>query len=80
MAAAAGLALALAACGKSGAPVPPEPRGPLPPTSVRARQIGGTAMICFTVPQPRGGKPKQALGASEVLRVTYAPRYRFEIP
>lgn len=73
IAAAATFACALAACGKAGAPVPPEPRGPLPPTQVHARQTGDTAVICFTVPQPRGAKPKQTVAVSEVLRVTYAP-------
>lgn len=60
-------------CGKAGPPVPPEPRGPFPPTAVAARQIGGTGSICFTVPDPRGSKSSQMLARAEVLRVTYGP-------
>lgn len=65
--------LAAIACGKAGPPQPPVPRGPLPPATVTVRQTGETAVVCFTVPDPRGAKPNQVLAASEVLRVTYAP-------
>lgn len=67
------LALCAAACGKAGPPVPPEPRGPFPPTQVAARQIGEQASVCFTVPDPRGSRPNQKLARAEFLRVTYAP-------
>ncbi len=67
------LVLTAVACGKAGPPQPPVPRGPLPPAQVTVRQTGEIARVCFTVPEPRGAKPNQALAGSEVLRVTYAP-------
>ena len=40
------------ACGKKGPPLPPEPRGPLPPTGVTARQVGEQVEVRFDVPPP----------------------------
>ncbi len=40
-------------CGKSGKPLPPEPRGPFPPEEVEVRQIGDSIHISFSVPEPR---------------------------
>jgi hypothetical protein len=67
------LAILSTGCGKKGPPLPPEPRGPLPPQLVRARQVGPLAEVRFDPPVPRGTKPKQQLGRAELLRVTYGP-------
>lgn len=64
------LALALVACGKKGAPLPPEPRGPLPVAAVGVRQVGGTVEIRFEVAGPRGPRPNQEPILAEVLRVS----------
>jgi hypothetical protein len=60
-------------CGKKGPPLPPEPRGPLPPTQVVARQVGGRAEVYFSVPPARGNRPSQQLLRAELIRVTYSP-------
>jgi hypothetical protein len=59
------------ACGKIGPLKPPAPRGPLPASSVEARQIGDRVEIALTVPQPRGSEPSQAVQTTEILRVAY---------
>jgi len=61
------------ACGKKGAPRPPEPRGPLPPKTVVARQVGERAVVEFTVPRPRGGKESQQPALAELVRVEFPP-------
>ena len=63
--------LAASGCGKIGPLRPPAPKGPLPPGSVDARQIGAAVEIGFTVPQPRGGAPGQEVARVEILRVAY---------
>lgn len=68
----AGTALA-AGCGKIGDPRPPEPRGPLPPGKVEARQRGEEAVVAFTVPDPRGARESQQPVVAELLRVSWAP-------
>jgi len=60
-------------CGKKGAPRPPEPRGPLPPRRVQARQIGDQALIGFEVSRPRGTKPAQKPVRAELIRVSFGP-------
>lgn len=60
-------------CGKEGAPLPPEPTGPNPPTRVTVRQLGGDAEIAATVPAARGPKPSQRPARVEVVRVVYPP-------
>lgn len=60
-------------CGKQGAPRPPLPRGPLPPTDVSARQTGASAVISFRVPAPRGDKPSMQPARVELVRVEYRP-------
>ena len=70
--AAAGLAVA---CGKIGPLQPPAPRGPLPASTVGARQIGDRVEIALTVPEPRGSHTSQAVQRTEILRVAY-PRGR----
>jgi hypothetical protein len=65
------LLLVALACGKRGAPLPPEPKGPLPPTQVRARQIGSTVVVGFDVPRARGDKPAQQPVVAELIRVSY---------
>lgn len=62
-------------CGKKGAPMPPEPRGPLPPGMVRARQVGDDVVVSFTVPQPRGDKPARQPVRAELIRVAYEPGF-----
>lgn len=59
------------ACGKMGPVAPPVPRGPLPPASVDARQVGDRVEIALTVPRPRGTGAAQAVGTTEILRVAY---------
>jgi hypothetical protein len=66
----------LTGCGKVGAPEPPLPRGPHPPTKVAARQIGQRAVVGFVVPEPRGSKAAQATVRAELLRVTYQPGFQ----
>jgi hypothetical protein len=67
------LALLIPACGKKGAPLPPNPRGPLPATEVAARQLGSDVVVTFRVPEPRGYKPAREPVRAELVRVTYAP-------
>lgn len=72
---AAGLlvSLAIAGCGKEGAPLPPEPSGPFPPQRVTVRQVGAVAEIAATIPVARGEKPSQRPFRVEVVRVAYPP-------
>jgi hypothetical protein len=67
------LALSGAACGKKGALKPPEPRGPMPPRGVAAREIGSVVEVSFLVPAPRGPKPSQQPALAELVRVAYGP-------
>jgi hypothetical protein len=67
-----------AACGKKAPPRPPEPRGPFPPTEVRARQLGGIVEVAFGVPQARSENPAQQPVLAELVRVEYGPG--FEAP
>lgn len=67
------LGLLVVACGKKGPPVPPEPRGPLPPTEVRARQRGSAVQIGLRVPEVRGPRPGQQLLSVELVRVYFPP-------
>ena len=62
-------------CGKTGPLQPPAPRGPLPPSTVEARQVGDRVEVALTVPSPRGEDPKQAVQRTEILRIAY-PRGR----
>ncbi len=66
----------LVGCGKVGPPLPPEPRGPLSPGKVVARQIGRQVIVAFTVSLPRGMRPAQQPGRAEVVRVDYEPGRR----
>lgn len=63
------------ACGKSGRPLPPEPRGPRAPEGVAARQIGERAVVHVTVPRARGDRPSQQPVEVELVRVTYPPGF-----
>lgn len=67
------MALTSSGCGKKGAPVPPEPRGPVPPRGVSARQLGAEARVSFEAPAPRGSGLTQQLVLAEMLRVAYPP-------
>lgn len=67
------IAMLAPACGKKGAPLPPEPRGPLPPLAVRARQIGPEVEVNFDVPGARGSRPAQQPVRVELVRVHYGP-------
>jgi hypothetical protein len=67
------LLLAATGCGKKGPPVPPEPRGPLPPSGVAARQIGSRVEVGFLIPGPRGSRDSQQPSSAELIRVDYAP-------
>lgn len=68
------VALALASsCGKKGPPRPPEPRGPLPPLEVEARQLGSEIWVAFVMPMPRGPEPAQQPDRVELVRVAYPP-------
>ena len=67
------LAAGAAACGKRGPPLLPEPRGPLPPLEVAARQFGEQIIVAFEVPQPRGPRVAQQPVRAELVRVDYAP-------
>ena len=69
----AAIAIAAAACGKTGPLQPPAPRGPNPPVSVEARQIADRVEIALTVPEARGTGPSQAVQTTEILRVAYPP-------
>jgi len=51
--------------------MPPEPRGPLPPLAVAARQIGQSVEVRFGVPGARGARPAQQPVRAELVRVTY---------
>ena len=57
--------LLAAGCGKKGAPMPPEPKGPLPPGQVNARQVGGRIEVSFSVPEPF--KATTPFGSFEIL-------------
>jgi hypothetical protein len=61
----------LASCGKAGPVQPPAPRGPLPPASVEARQLGDRVEVALTVPKPRGNDAAQTVRTTEILRVAY---------
>lgn len=61
----------VAGCGKKGPPLPPEPRGPLPPGDVVARQIGEEIVVSFNVPAPRGEKAAQQPVRAEIVKVVY---------
>ena len=65
------LVLVLAACGKTGPPIPPVSRGPLPPRAPRARQLGTSLLVAFDVPAARGSRPGQELVAAELVRVAF---------
>lgn len=65
--------LAAPACGKRGAPMPPEPRGPLPPRGVTVRQIGDRIEMSFRLAPARGPRPAQQAVRVELVRVSYAP-------
>jgi hypothetical protein len=67
------LVLSGIACGKRGAPMPPLPKGPLPPRALAVRQIGPRAQLSFEVPTTRGARPDQRLAAAELVRVAYPP-------
>lgn len=67
------LLLAGTGCGKKGALRPPEPRGPLAPREVVARQEGARVFVSFTVPDPRGSKPSQQPSAAELVRLEHPP-------
>ena len=58
-------------CGRKGPPLPPEPRGPNPPTALVVRQIGGRAAVEVTLGSPRGDKPAQQMKRVELIRVRY---------
>lgn len=60
-----------AACGKKGAPLPPQPRGPFPPLAVAARQVGQIVEVRFGVPGARGARPAQQPARAELVRVGY---------
>ena len=51
--------LPLAACGKKGPPVAPEPRGPEAPRQLTVRQIGDEIVAHFELPAARGTRPQQ---------------------
>jgi hypothetical protein len=58
-------------CGKVGPLRPPAPRGPRPPGTVEARQVGTGVEVAFTVPDPLGPDPSQQVAHTEILRVDY---------
>jgi hypothetical protein len=64
-------AASLLACGKVGPLQPPAPRGPLPASTVEARQVGDRVEVALTVPQARGQEPSQTVQRTELLRVAY---------
>ncbi len=65
-----------AGCGKKGPPLPPLPRGPLPPRGVAARQLGNAALVGFELPSLRGARPSQEPASAELLRVEFAAGLR----
>jgi hypothetical protein len=67
------LAIGAPGCGKRGAPVAPEPRGPLPPIAVSVSQIGTDVVVRYTVPEPRGPGERQALIGAQLIRVSFPP-------
>ena len=67
------LALAAQGCGKKGNPLPPEPRGPLAPRGVMARQIGSRVEVSLQLTNPRGPKPSQQPVRAELMRVDFVP-------
>ncbi len=63
----------VAGCGKRGAPLPPEPRGPFQPGEVEVRQIGDSILISFNVPEPRNrDKPSRQIHRAFLVRVEQA--------
>jgi len=60
-----------AGCGKKGAPLPPEPRGPQLPSHLVVRQTGEAIEVHFTVPEPRGEGAAQQPVRAELIRVGY---------
>lgn len=60
-----------AACGKTGPPFPPEPRGPVAPGAIEVRQVGEQVEVAFTIPGPRGPRPDQQPVRAELLRLEY---------
>jgi hypothetical protein len=67
-----GLAL-VAGCGRRGAPMPPEPRGPYAPEDVEVRQIGAEIHISFDVPESRNrDKPSQEISRAFLVKVEQA--------
>jgi hypothetical protein len=63
--------LSAAGCGKKGPPLPPTPRGPLPPEAISARQLGELVEVRLDVPAARGTRPSQQAVRAELIRVTY---------
>jgi hypothetical protein len=60
----------MAGCGKRGAALPPEPRGPFPPLDLELRQIGDQVQVTFDLPAPRSrDKLSQTLTAAFLVRV-----------
>lgn len=59
-------------CGKKGAPIPPQPRGPLPPAAVDVRQVGDDLRVTALAPETRGARPGQTLAGAELVRVDFA--------
>ncbi len=63
----------VAGCGKRGAPLPPEPRGPFAPEEVEIRQIGAGILVSFQVPEPRNrDKPSQQIHRAFLVKVEQA--------
>lgn len=60
-------------CGKRGDPMPPAPKGPLPPEAVTVRQIGSDLVVGFDVPGARGEKPGQEPVLADVVRIEFPP-------
>lgn len=67
------LAVLAGGCGKKGDPMPPAPRGPLPPEAVSVRQIGSDLVVGFDVPGARGTKPGQEPVLADVVRIEFPP-------
>lgn len=67
------LALFVVACGKAGPPVPPEPRGPLPPALLSVAQRGDLTVVSLRVAPPRGDRPAQQPVQVDLFRVDFPP-------
>jgi hypothetical protein len=65
--------IGLAACGKTGPPLAPLPRGPWPPGRVVARQVGSRVLVGFDVPRPRGERATEQPERVELVRLAYPP-------